>query len=45
MATEAPLMNRQPKRRLMPLDYLAIVAGIINAVVIGFIVISWFMNL
>ncbi len=29
---------------LAPLDYLAIVAGIINALVIGAIVVYWFLN-
>lgn len=44
MSTETSPMAQQPKRRLVPLDYLAIIAGVINAVVIGFIVVSWLMN-
>ncbi|EGV50768.1 hypothetical protein Ga0076813_16263 [endosymbiont of Ridgeia piscesae] len=29
---------------LAPLDYMAIIAGIINALVIGSIVVYWFLN-
>jgi len=36
--------KQKPIRRLTPLDYLAIIAGIINAVVIGTIVGYWLLN-
>ncbi len=34
----------KPKWRPAPLDYLAIIAGIINVLVIGYIIVNWFFN-
>jgi len=34
----------KPQRRLSPMDYMAIVAGIINLLVIGYIVGYWFLH-
>ena len=44
MSDITTMNQEEPKRRLnlAPLDYLAIIAGIINAVVIGYIVVNWF---
>ena len=36
--------TEQPARRLTPLDYMAIVAGVINFLVIGSIVGFWWVN-
>lgn len=47
MSSEVTSRNQEePRRRLRlaPLDYLAIIAGIINALVIGYIVVTWFQN-
>ncbi len=45
--SEVTPMNPQTakqKWRPAPLDYLAITAGIINALVIGYIIVNWFVN-
>lgn len=34
----------KPRRRLSLMDYMAIVAAIINALVIGYIVVYWFLR-
>lgn len=38
------MVNQKPGRRLSLMDYMAIVAGIINVVVIGYIVGYWFLQ-
>jgi len=38
------MANERPRYRLSLMDYLAIVAGVINIVVIGYIVGYWFMQ-
>lgn len=47
MSEVTPMNQETTKRKwhLAPLDYMAIIAGIINLVVIGYIVINyWFIN-
>jgi hypothetical protein len=41
---ETTVTAQKPERRLSLMDYLAIVAGIINLLVIGYIVGYWFLN-
>lgn len=39
-----PQAAAKQKWRPAPLDYLAITAGIINVLVIGYIIVNWFIN-
>ncbi len=38
------MADKQPGYRLSLMDYLAIVAGVINVIVIGYIVGYWFLQ-
>ena len=37
-------LTEKQERRLSPMDYMAIIAGIINLLVIGYIVGYWFLK-
>ena len=41
---EQTIDSQKPRHRLSLMDYMAIVAGIINVLVIGYIVVHWFLR-
>ncbi|MCF6280843.1 MAG: hypothetical protein L3J28_01330 [Candidatus Polarisedimenticolaceae bacterium] len=46
MSGTTTMNPQQPKQswRPAPLDYLAFIAAIVNVLVIGYIVVNWFIN-